>query len=278
MTAAPAPSTTPIQDSLLSCFCYDENIGRDSPSFERTEVSSSNVSDFVVSVHVEDSAPTPAPQVSPPAALRRRHDARPAASLASRDFPAPRRAVFEPSAAELAKQSESEGVGRARRRGDGRRRDAQEPVMRADSVVVNLEAVKAELRGAAGVPVLKHCRDGRIRPRALVLSGAGDKLGWKAGQKEATMLALKDVKEVRFATELDPTTIGASEKRAGGMAGTETLRKSALGPEVGKQAFSLILPDRTLDVQCATPNEARRPRRSRSPSPRTQRGPSPGAT
>ena len=41
------------------------------------------------------------------------------------------------------------------------------------------------------------------------------------------------------------------------MAGTETLRKSALGPEVGKQAFSLILPDRTLDVQCATPTEAK---------------------
>ena len=60
MTAAPAPSTTPIQDAMLSCFCYDENVGRDSPpSFERTEVSSSNMSDVFVSVQVEDSPPTP---------------------------------------------------------------------------------------------------------------------------------------------------------------------------------------------------------------------------
>ena len=105
MTVAPAPSTTPIQDSLLSCFCYDENIGRDSPSFERTEVSSSNVSDFVVSVHVEDSAPTPAPQVAPAGGpFDDVATPDPAASLASRDFPpAPARGepAFEPSAAEL---------------------------------------------------------------------------------------------------------------------------------------------------------------------------------
>ena len=265
MTAARAPSTTPIQDAMLSCFCYDENVGRDSsPSFEeRTEVSSSNMSDVFVSVQVEDSPPTPTPQVAPAGGpFDDVATPAPAAGLASRDFPpAPARGepAFEPSAAELAKRNESpakasDAPGAA---ATAAAATPKSPVVRADSVVVNLEAVKAELRSAAGVPVLKHCRDGRIRPRALVLSGAGDKLGWKAGQKEATMVALKDVKEVRFATELDPTTVGASEKRAGGMAGTETLRKSALGPEVGKQAFSLILPDRTLDVQCATPTEAK---------------------
>ncbi|KAH8070104.1 hypothetical protein JL721_5327 [Aureococcus anophagefferens] len=124
--------------------------------------------------------------------------------------------------------------------------------MRADSVVVNLEAVKAS-SGAAGVPVLKHCRDAasaRARPQRRRRQARLE------GRPEGGDHARAQGRQRGRLTELDPRRSGAPEKRSGGMAGTETLRKSALGPEVGKQAFSLILPDRTLDVQCATPNEA----------------------
>ena len=169
---------------------------------------------------------------------------------------------FEPSAQEVERAATPSVVEEATeaaspREGLAATQDKEPHIspLRADALVVDLESVKAQL--AAGVAVRKHCTDGRIRQRVLVLSAAGDRLGWKRGQAEAKMVALKDVLEVRAATELDPTTVGGA-KRSAGMAGTETLRKSALGPEVGLQAFSLILQDRTLDFQCATPLEAKK--------------------
>ena len=41
------------------------------------------------------------------------------------------------------------------------------------------------------------------------------------------------------------------------MAGTEILRRTADGPAIMKRAFSLILADRTLDIECASELEAR---------------------
>ena len=70
------------------------------------------------------------------------------------------------------------------------------------------------------------------------------------------MIPLDSVTSVRSAMEVDPTTVGNS-KRPEGMGGTDILRRSADGPAVMKRAFSLILEDRSLDIECASELEAR---------------------
>jgi len=119
----------------------------------------------------------------------------------------------------------------------------------------DFQEVTAKL--AAGVPFVKHCSDGKTRARTLILSKAGDKVGWKVGQSEASMLALKDVLEVRAGTSIDPSTVG-DKKHPNGLAGTKVLRRCADGPGVCKKAFSLILADRSLDVELSSERECAR--------------------
>ena len=107
-----------------------------------------------------------------------------------------------------------------------------------------------------GIPFIKHCSDGRKRERVLTLNAAATRVGWKKQQREHTMIPLDSVTSVRSAMEVDPTTVGNS-KRPEGMGGTDILRRSADGPAVMKRAFSLILEDRSLDIECASELEAR---------------------
>ncbi|KAJ8601967.1 hypothetical protein CTAYLR_004466 [Chrysophaeum taylorii] len=122
-------------------------------------------------------------------------------------------------------------------------------------IVVELAQFKQDLK--AGIPIKKHCRDGRIRKRTLLLDASGKKIGWKKNQNPDTMIDLAEVLEVRNATELDPNTVGDAE-RPKGMAGTETLRKTCDGLAVAKRAFSLILRGRTLDIELPTELEAKK--------------------
>ena len=66
------------------------------------------------------------------------------------------------------------------------------------------------------------------------------------------MVALRDVDAVRMASEVDPA---ASLLKP--VAGTHILRQTADGPTIMKRAFSLVLVDRTLDVECGSELEAR---------------------
>ena len=66
------------------------------------------------------------------------------------------------------------------------------------------------------------------------------------------MVPLVQVVAVRAASEVDPAT-----KPPRRLAGTEILRKTSDGPAIMKRAFSLILADRTLDIECASELEAR---------------------
>ena len=127
------------------------------------------------------------------------------------------------------------------------------PVRKNSSISVDLGQVKTVLKGD-GLPFKKHCRDGKIRNRVLVLTSDEKFLGWKKNDPKKRV-PLAAIKEVRLATAIDPSSI--DEKRPLGLAGTETLRKSADGPAVCRKAFSLILDDRTVDIQCDTDTEAK---------------------
>ncbi|KAJ1461507.1 hypothetical protein M885DRAFT_270616 [Pelagophyceae sp. CCMP2097] len=115
--------------------------------------------------------------------------------------------------------------------------------------------------------VTKHCRDGTSRSRLLYSDASYTKIGWKNmnGEKSRTtsMFNLKDVINVRAATDVDPDHVGskgacswdrpranwAPEKRGdrratGGalgqrLAGTETLRKCVTGLSYNR-TFSMI--------------------------------------
>ena len=120
----------------------------------------------------------------------------------------------------------------------------------APEIEVNLVRVKRSLR--KGIPFVKHCSDLRKRDRVLCLNRAETRVGWKRGQPETTMVALRDVDAVRMASEVDPA---ASLLKP--VAGTHILRQTADGPTIMKRAFSLVLVDRTLDVECGSELEAR---------------------
>ena len=120
----------------------------------------------------------------------------------------------------------------------------------APEITVNLPRVKRSLR--KGIPFVKHCSDLRKRDRVLCLNRAETRVGWKRGQPETTMVALRDVDAVRMASEVDPA---ASLLKP--VAGTHILRQTADGPTIMKRAFSLVLVDRTLDVECGSELEAR---------------------
>ena len=120
----------------------------------------------------------------------------------------------------------------------------------APEIEVNLVRVKRSLR--KGIPFVKHCSDLRKRDRVLCLNRAETRVGWKRGQPETTMVSLRDIDAVRMASEVDPT---ASLLKP--VAGTHILRQTADGPTIMKRAFSLVLVDRTLDVECGSELEAR---------------------
>jgi len=120
----------------------------------------------------------------------------------------------------------------------------------APAITVNLPRVKRSLR--KGIPFVKHCSDLRKRDRVLVLNRAETRVGWKRGQPETTMVSLRDINAVRMASEVDPQ---ASLLKP--VAGTETLRRTADGAAIMKRAFSLVLVDRTLDIECGSELEAR---------------------
>lgn len=107
-----------------------------------------------------------------------------------------------------------------------------------------------------GIPFKKHCTDGKIRDRVLVLSKDEKKFGWKKNDPKK-MISLKAIKEVRPATSVDPTTIG-NAKRPKGLGGTATLRKSCEGDTTARRAFSFILVDRTVDIECYSETEAKK--------------------
>lgn len=124
-----------------------------------------------------------------------------------------------------------------------------------NQVVVDLKSFKAELK--EGIPIVKHCRNGKMVQRTLILDPTETKLGWKKTQKGDTMIPLKDVLSVRAATELDPSTVG-DPKHPKGMGGTAVLRKTCDGPTVMRRAFSLIMKDRTLDIEMPTELQAKK--------------------
>ena len=114
-----------------------------------------------------------------------------------------------------------------------------------------------ELKGA-GIAVKKHGRDGGVRPRLLGINDEETQLTWKDPRgsrlnvfrrNDLKAIELKDVTAVRSGTDLDPETVGLA-KRPLGMTGTPVLRRSAEGNVVAKKAFSLILSDRTIDIEC----------------------------
>ncbi|KAJ8599473.1 hypothetical protein CTAYLR_009543 [Chrysophaeum taylorii] len=113
--------------------------------------------------------------------------------------------------------------------------------------------VRRVLKSKQGWSVRKHCRDGRVRLRVLKLDAAETKLSWKDAISKT--IKLDKVVEVRLGTILDPSTVGISNKRPKGTAGTVVLRRSADGQKIAKRAFSFILKDRTLDVETADEDE-----------------------
>lgn len=78
---------------------------------------------------------------------------------------------------------------------------------RSSEVSVNLKTFTEDLK--VGIPFKKHCRDGSIRKRTLILDESKTKLGWKEHQNPNTMIRLADVLEIRNATQLDPSTVRA---------------------------------------------------------------------
>ena len=112
-----------------------------------------------------------------------------------------------------------------------------------------------------GIPVKQHKMNGTVKTRLLAISDDETKqmflpMGRQMlsfGRRDKD-LYLKDVKEVRPGTALDPETVGLP-KRPKGMVGTPVLRRTSEGPVVARKAFSLILDDRTVDIECDDPDQ-----------------------
>mmetsp|Transcript_4096 Transcript_4096/g.13456 ORF Transcript_4096/g.13456 Transcript_4096/m.13456 type:complete len:277 (+) Transcript_4096:43-873(+) len=121
-----------------------------------------------------------------------------------------------------------------------------------------IAAAVADLKGA-GIAVKKHSFNGTVRPKVLGISDDETKQLFKEKKglfrRSEKEVDLKDVKEVRPATALDPETVGLP-KRPKGMVATPTLRRTSEGPAVARKAFSLILPDgNTVDLECDSPDQ-----------------------
>lgn len=146
------------------------------------------------------------------------------------------------------------------------------PNRRGPPTAVDMPAMLHRLNN--GIPVLKHGSDARIRERTLYLAADGASVGWREGRKVDHMVQLRDILEVRAATELDPESMGeqllpddkwgdkkkkkVAPKTIRGVAGTPTLRKTCKH-QLGrvKKAFSFILEERTLDFECRSETEAK---------------------
>ena len=104
-----------------------------------------------------------------------------------------------------------------------------------------------------GVVMTKHCSDGRARRRVISSDDSFTTVGWKEEGKPETKgkLMMSRCSEVRMATEIDP----ASKVMGKSVTGTKTLRASSLKDR--NKAFSLIFPQRTLDIECQSEVECR---------------------
>ncbi|KAJ8610430.1 hypothetical protein CTAYLR_007139 [Chrysophaeum taylorii] len=159
-----------------------------------------------------------------------------------------------PEEAREASEEAREASEEAREASEEAREASEEEESKKENLQVDLTETKEVLK-SAGIPFKKHCRDGKIRDRTLVISEDEKRFGWKLGQKK--MIPLAEVKSVRAAYVVDPATIG-NPKHPNGMAGTVVLRKTGEGPLVARRAFSFILEDRTVDVECFSETQARK--------------------
>lgn len=129
------------------------------------------------------------------------------------------------------------------------------PKANNERVNVDLTDIKRKLK-SEGIHFIKHCTDGKIRKRTLVLSEDELMFGWKKNSPKK-MVRFADVKEVRAATVIDPSTVGLPG-HPNGLAGTEILRKTGEGNEIARRCFSFILSSRTIDVQCESEFDAKK--------------------
>ena len=104
-----------------------------------------------------------------------------------------------------------------------------------------------------GVVMTKHCTNGRARRRVISCNDSFTAVGWKEEGKSDMKgeLMMSRCSEVRKATEIDP----ASKVMGKPVTGTKALRASSLKDR--NRAFSLIFPQRTLDIECQSEVECR---------------------
>lgn len=96
-----------------------------------------------------------------------------------------------------------------------------------------------------GIPLVKHCKDKQARKRIVYVDPSFTKLGWyEAGKTTRKQYPIAKITEVRKATDVDPSTNGGTP-----MSGTPILRGS-MHVAYKNMAFSLILTERSLDLQC----------------------------
>jgi len=114
------------------------------------------------------------------------------------------------------------------------------------------------LLGDEGILIVKHGRQGSPKSRVLRFSSnSGDPyLSW--GTSATKRLHLRDVLSVRKGDDPDPTqtradTVGSEETSCSCVLvqGTKNLRRTAKLQELSL-CVSLILADRTFDIQCST--------------------------
>jgi len=102
-----------------------------------------------------------------------------------------------------------------------------------------------------GIPLVKHCSDKQARKRIIFSDSLFTKIGWmEAGAVKSKAEQILSITEVRRATDVDPKTLSGGQS----MSGTEILRGS-MHVAYKKMAFSLIMPSRTLDLQCESEAE-----------------------
>lgn len=91
-------------------------------------------------------------------------------------------------------------------------------------------------------------RKGSPKERLLLTNGTVTRLYWSNEVKsnvlpdETKSVALREVLEIRRGSDPDPDKPG--------LIGTDVLRKAGLKPYELDNSFSLVLRDRTLDIQC----------------------------
>lgn len=136
-----------------------------------------------------------------------------------------------------------------------------EPAKLNDTPLEDLNTFVARLRDP-GFFVTKYSHRAQLggkKPRVLFTDETGKKLGWKApagasksrAEKENCMVEITEISEVRAASDGDPSSVNDEEP----LAGTATLRAQC-AISVAPRAFSLILADRTVDLEVESEEQA----------------------